>query len=249
MLVMEGGFSECVLLNYRTPARSVASLVPSPLELVTRDGWAFWNIVACRIERMRPAGLPRWCGIDYCHVAYRLFVQAPVASGETIRGLYFIRSDADRKMVEYLGNAATPFRFHHAGITLGITGHKLRLSVFDSFEQQGDAYFIADPGAIPPRPQSSCFSCRKEAADFLRYSPIAFSCDGSDEWLRIDEVNRDETKWKETPLAVREARWFFFESLGQNEAQLELATRVDPIEYSWVLGSRTLAARVAVPQL
>src|SRR5215213_8264418 len=97
-VAMNGRLSECLLLSYRTPARAVRKLVPGHLELVTRDGWAFWNVLACRVEGMRPAGVPKSLGVDYHHVAYRLHVKARTAAGETLRGLYFVRSDADSNL-------------------------------------------------------------------------------------------------------------------------------------------------------
>ena len=49
---MVGRLSHCVLLSYRTPTDSVRGLLPPGLELRTHNGFAFWNIVVCRVERM-----------------------------------------------------------------------------------------------------------------------------------------------------------------------------------------------------
>src|SRR5258705_13594760 len=118
-LTAAGRLSECLLLSYRTPAESVRRLVPPGLELVTRGPFAFWNVVACTVDRMRPAGLPGCCGVSYHHVAYRLHVQAHAGNGEgTLRGLYFVRSDADSGLVGRLGNLFTDFRFHPADVEL-----------------------------------------------------------------------------------------------------------------------------------
>src|SRR5688500_6396789 len=117
-LAMTGRLSECLVLSYRTPARSVRHLVPKGLELMTRDGWAFWNVVACRADGMRPAGVPKALGVDYHRVAYRLHVRARTAAGDTLRGLYFVRNDADSGVIARAGNLLTSFRFHRADVEL-----------------------------------------------------------------------------------------------------------------------------------
>ena len=102
-----GRLSECLLLAYRTPAQNVRHLVPRGLELDTVGDYAFWNVVACTVQDMRPSLLPAACGVDYHHVAYRLYVKGHVAGEDngagdaggadsrTLRGLYFVRSDRD----------------------------------------------------------------------------------------------------------------------------------------------------------
>ncbi len=230
---MVGRLSECLLIAYRTPSESVEHLVPAPLQLVTRDRWAFWNIVACRIEKMRPRGTPRLFGMSYHHVAYRLYVRAKCASGEVIDGLYFVRSDADNFLVSEMGNLASDFRFHTSTITHFEDTGRLTFEVRNS---DADARLCVNIEQAPVIARDSCFASMKEAAQFLKYRPLGLSC--RDGWLRVAEVFRDESEWKEALVTIEEARWSFFDTMSQNEAFLELATRVEPIDYRWRLGRR-----------
>jgi hypothetical protein len=43
--MMLGRIDRCWLFVYQTPAEEARALVPPPLEQVTREGCAFWNIV------------------------------------------------------------------------------------------------------------------------------------------------------------------------------------------------------------
>lgn len=230
---MVGRLSECLLITYRTPSESVEHLVPAPLQMVTRDRWAFWNIVACRIEKMRPIGAPHLFGMSYYHVAYRLYVRAACAGGEVIEGLYFVRSDADNFLVSELGNLASDFRFHTAAIKHFEDAGRL---IFEVRNSGTDARLCVNVEEEPGIARDSCFASMKEAAQFLKYRPLGLSCE--DGWLRVAEVFRDESKWKETPVSIEEARWSLFDRLAQNETALELATRVAPIDYRWRLGRR-----------
>lgn len=239
-ITMIGRITDCVLLAYRTPAASVAHLLPGGLELVTHGQWAFWNIVACRVESMRPTFFPRWMGNSYIHVAYRLYVRAN-AQAEVLEGLYFVRSDADNLSVCLLGNRATDFRFHKAVIRLSVSDEAVSLSTSGTREGAGDAELRAGVGE-PTLTSESCFESYAFARQFLKYRPLALSPDRRGRRIKVAEVFRDESAWRESPLVVSKARWGFFDSLAQHDAQLELATRVEPLDYRWTLG-KTCALR------
>ena len=231
-LTMQGRISACVLLAYRTPKRAVAQLTPTGLELVTRGEWAFWNVVASRIDAMRPSGLPAWCGLSYTHVAYRLYVRA-TNTNPPVEGLFFVRSDADNALISATGNWLSDFRFHHSHIVFEATNEQMNLKVHHP-EAPADLLVTPNTAAVTSLSQSPCFNSRAEAAHFLKYRPLGLS--PTPKALRLAEVFRNETEWRETPLAVRSARFPFLERFGPH--QLELATQVAPIDYRWRLGKR-----------
>ncbi len=171
-LTMTGRLADCVLLSFRTPAEAVAPLLPDGLELVTRGPWAFWNVVACRVEAMRPqvAGVsaPAMAGVTYHHVAYRLLVQAMTHRADVRRGLYFLRSDADARLLGSFGNWTTDFKFHPATIDLRerFDRHPPPASAYRLDVQTGDGQADAslelgpDPAALQP---ASCFPTLADA--------------------------------------------------------------------------------------
>ena len=268
-----GRLSECLLLAYRTPSQNVRHLLPRGLELDTVGDYAFWNVVACTVQDMRPSVLPAACGVDYHHVAYRLYVKGHVAAesngagsagSQTVRGLYFVRSDADSALVGRLGNVFSDFRFHPADVELGAAGGVLTLAVRGLREEPdardgephgdaGDAVVRVAADGVPVEfvpPAGSPFASAAEAAQFLKYPPLGLSADLDGRYLKLAEVIRDEAAWKETPVRVIESHLRFFEhmGLGEEEVVLERATRVTPIDYRWRLGRRLpLAAAPTKP--
>ena len=260
-LTTAGKLSECLLLSYRAPAESVRHLVPRGLDLVTRGGFAFWNVVACTVENMRPAWLPECCGVSYHHVAYRLHVQARTATGDgTLRGLYFVRSDADSALIGRLGNVFTDFRFHPARVELSNREGVLTVAVQGSGEvpdprdgepagDLGDAIArvsvdrnVAD--SAPMLAPGSPFASAAEAERVLRYAPLGMAVDLDGRYVKLAEVIRDEAAWSERPVRVLESHFRFFDALGlsRSDVELERATRVAPIEYRWRLGRRAALA-------
>ena len=257
-IAMKGRLSECLLLSYRTPTRSVRDLVPKGIDLVTRDGWAFWSVVACRVEGLRPAGTPACLGVSYHHVAYRLHVKARAATGETLRGLYFVRSDADSNRVVRFGNLLTHFRLHPADVELSLAardgGGVLTLAVSGRHDDAANDALVrvatgagaagsASTAAAPGSP----FASAAEADEFLKYAPLALAPDLDGRYFELAEVVRDETKWRERPVRVIEAHFSFLRRLGQDELHVERASRVGPIDYGWRLGRRVAVALPGSP--
>jgi len=242
---LQGRLAECVLVTYRTPYDSVAPLVPEGLELVRRGDFAFWSIVGCRVEHMRPVGLPATplTSLSYNLVGYRLMVQAMTDRAEVINGLYFVRSEVESRVVGVLGNRLADFQFHPAQVALEHDDNHARFSVTATPHGQADAELAVThmPAALLP---GSCFPTLADARDFCRYAPRGLSVEdvqrGSrSRWLKIVQVHRDARAWCETPVAIERARWGFLETLGQAKLmQPEWAVRVMPVDYRWELGRR-----------
>jgi uncharacterized protein YqjF (DUF2071 family) len=228
---MAGRLNECILLAYRTPADSVRHLVPAGLSMVTHGEWAFWNIVACRIEKMRPLGLPAGFGKSYHHVAYRIYVSAQTKTEGEVQGLYFVHSDADIPLIATAGNWFTDFKFHRAKISLESTIIGGALTVQSDIAFAHMHWDHKEPDAQKER---SAFASRNEARQFLKYRPFGLFVKGNR--LQLAEVLRDESHWREEEITVGKANWKFLNDLGQKEIALELATRVAPIDYRWRLG-------------
>lgn len=245
-VTMRGDIDRCVLVSLATPARSVQRLVPRGLRLLERAGingerFAFWNVVLCHIDSMRPSWAPPALGVSYHHVAHRLMVEADDGSppGESpTQGLYFVRSDADSTLVCLGGNLVSDFRFHAArververgGAATAVERWRVR-----SRDHHGDLDAAFSDGA-PTQPEGSPFASLAEARAFLKYRPFGVSPGRAGRRLRLAEVFREEAAWDERPVVVDAFRSGFLASIGQEGASIELAVRVAPIAYRWRLG-------------
>lgn len=228
-LTMRGLLEKCWLFAYQTPAEAVQPLLPPRLEPVTRQGLAFWNVVVCRVQSLRPAPLPGWPGPAYWHVAYRLYVRFQPQTGEPIEGLYFVRSDCNSRLIGLLGNLLTDYHFHHAAIHVR-EGTSTRTIQVDS--PAASAYVALRPEVPVELAEYSVFDSLDEASSFLKYKPAGISLrpDGA---ANIVHISRDEVNWQSVPVHVETAQWDFF---AQQRARLELCFQVDPIKYRWNRG-------------
>ena len=232
-LVTVGRLDPCVLLAFDTPADQVRPLVPAPLLPVERDGRSFWNIVVCRVDKMRPIGLPRALGLSYVHVAYRILVRCEIESGEMLQGLYFVRSDVDRSIVSVPGNRTSDFRFHLSKVDLRYDAQHVEAVVrtHDGFDASM-CVEVDEKISTPPDPM-------------LKYRPLGLACDPGGNVVRLAEVFRNESDWHETPVKVTRGTFQFFDTMRQT-VRLVGATRVRPIDYRWRLGR---VSRVASPRI
>jgi len=220
---MKDGF----VLVYRTPAPSVAGLVPEGFDLNTRNGYAFWNIAISQVEALRPWGLPPWGGFDCAIVTCGLSVSTQTRTGKKMRGLYPVRSDADPRFLWFLGNEFLSFQTHRATIEFEQKGHRLIVTVDSQEDDQGHAYLSVDL----ERPVSMTL----ESAHFPVHPGILMS---HDKWLsriHFTEMIHDLLfPWN--PVHIQEARWNLFRDLDQEQAVLETAFRIEPAEFTWRVG-------------
>lgn len=229
-----GKLNPCFLFTYRFPEATARKLLPSPLEAVTKNGWAFLSIFACGVENFRPRALPAWLGMNYRHVAYRIFARAPASKQETVTGMYFLRSDVDRVLLAATGNWSSDLHFRYADIALESAGGAGRLQV-QSRDHLGTADVSFNAREKFERATGSCFADDAEALAFLKYQPVGIAMDSSGKNLKLVEVTRSGEA-AEKPIRVTAGRWDFFQTLGINEANLELATEMTPVACIWQMG-------------
>lgn len=229
-VTMVGTLRRCWLFAFHTPAQDASRYLPAGLELVTRGSFAFWNVVVCRIEAMRPKYTPSFLGVSYWHAAYRLYVRFRPKTGDPIEGLYFLRSDCDNGPMSFLGNYLTDFNFHKARISADERKDSTQIMI-DSPDAPADAKLTAEPPALS---RESAFESLEQAAAFLKYKPFGISMTPSGS-ASIVKIIRDENAWKSRLAHVDSSHWKFFE--GKN-VHLELCYQVDPINYQWNRGVR-----------
>jgi hypothetical protein len=232
---MVGRIDECVLLSYAVDPSRATEAVPRGLDVTTYRGYAFLNIVVCHIDRMRPRFAPSTLGMSYWHVAYRLHVRAPLESGGSIDGLYFLRSDVNSPAMSAIGNRMTDFRFHGAAMRVETACDRWSVTVA-SDDERGSATLRVTFACGDDRLTSSPFSSIEDRERLLKYAPFGLSVSETGAHVRVAEVIRDESLWTEQPVAVESADWTYPGSLGLGTDRLVRATRVEPIDYIWRIG-------------
>ena len=235
---MAGRLDPCFLISLAVDPRAVEHLLPAGLELLVHRRTAFWNIVVCRVRRLRLLGAPGLFGLTYWHVAHRLHVAATARNGRRWPGLFFLRSDIDRAILTAPGNWLTDFRFHCVEIRIDERPGWFRLEMGRNDDGLASGSIEIDRNGGHPAVSPHPFDSLEERERVLRYTPSGLAVDPAATVLRIAEVDRDERRWRESPVALVHCEFSYLRDQMQDQVRVVRATEVAPIDYVWTLGTR-----------
>jgi uncharacterized protein YqjF (DUF2071 family) len=223
---------------YTANEQSVHDLLPSGFEPKTKNGKAFWNVFLARMNRMRPAGLPIWCGIDAWLIIYSIYVLARAEASGIVNGLYIVGSQAEARHASKIQSVMPNLVVQPAEMNLELQGWLLNLNV-NSDVLQIDSNVAAGDFESPTLGSFS------ESLDFFKYRRRFLA-------LTADSIEFSElTDQSERRIIGVQGEWNFLSQFNPEPLQLELATRAEPSHFHWVSGKRErlIKTPVLAPEL
>jgi Uncharacterized conserved protein (COG2071) len=226
-------FRHSLVLAYALPASALEPLLPPTLEPDRHGDLGFAAAAFVQTERMRPSFLPPALGLDFFLGGYRIFVR--VAGRPSLRGLYIIRSDTDRRLLTVFGNALTSYRYRTVDASCRCEDGTLEILVRPGVRISAD--LSRRPAPLPP---SSPFASLTEARRFA--GPLPYTFHHEPETGLLLSVRGVRSSWNPEPVSVeiRELAFFTAERFGV-EPTLANAFYVGGIDYRWERG-KLLAA-------
>ncbi len=221
-------FRHCLLANYAITPEALAALLPAPLVPDLAGGRAWLSVVIADMARMRPAGVPAALGVSYRQVVYRAVVRCGPG-----RGVYFLRSDADSRVMNTGGNLLSFFRFHHAAVAWTRDAGREQVTVASS-DGTADIDLTLGTSPLQGLPAGCAFPALAQAKEhlvdlFTAYHP-------RDGQRRIDVVAIKRADWRITVLPVISARCAFLDGAGPippGHARLDSVFAVQDLPYYW----------------
>jgi uncharacterized protein YqjF (DUF2071 family) len=231
---VEAFFESSLVFTFAVPKEQVQHLIPECLEADTfQDKWAFIAVAMVQTKGLRPKGFPSIFGNDFFLIGYRVFVRYTTLAGKSLRGLYILKSETDKKKMEFFGNIFTHYNYTTTDITQtsgdGFTGVS---SVKSGFKAR-ISNTQSDDIALPP---GSPFADWKEARRFAGPLPFTFTYNGEKKEVLIIEGVREN--WKPEPVEVMEQRFSFIENLQLQDVHLANAFIIRNIPYYWKKGRK-----------
>ena len=228
---VEAFFESSTVLTFSIPKAQLQHLIPECLELdVFEDEWAFIAVAMVQTKELRPKGFPKFLGNDFFLIGYRIFVRYTNNAGKKLRGLYILKSETDKKKMEWLGNIFTRYSYTTTDFIKAVKESSIVIKSSQSnFEVEIDA-----GNAVVALPQGSPFKDWKEARRFAGPLPFTFSYDAVKKEVLIIEGVRQN--WTPAPLKVVNYRFDFLQSLNLNRVQLANAFIIQNIPYYWKKG-------------
>jgi uncharacterized protein YqjF (DUF2071 family) len=225
-------FESSLVLTFAIPKEQLQHLIPECLELDTfNNKWAFIAAAMVQTKDLRPKGFPKLLGNDFFLIGYRVFVRYTNTVGKNLRGLYILKSETDKRKMEFFGNIFTHYNYTTTDINqLNQNGTTEINSVKSGFSLRVDN---SDTETIP-LPSGSPFADWKEARRFAGPLPFTFTYNPEDKQVLIIEGVRED--WKPMPVKVIDYHFSFIDNLKLTDVKLANAFIIRNIPYYWKKG-------------
>ena len=230
---VEAFFESSLVLTFAIPKEELQSLIPESLELDTHnDKYAFVAVAMVQTKNLRPKGFPKFMGNDFFLIGYRIFVRYTNNKGKRLRGLYILKSETDKKKMEFIGNVFTHYNYTTTDITqIEKNNSKEINSVKSNFKVTLDK-----SEEEIPLPKNSPFKDWAEARRFAGPLPFTFTYNSETKEVLIIEGVRQN--WTPKPIAVLDYNFSFLESLKLKNPVLANAFIINNIPYYWKKGKK-----------
>ncbi|MDB5133592.1 MAG: hypothetical protein JWP37_195 [Mucilaginibacter sp.] len=230
---VEAFFENSYVLTFAVPKESVEHIIPECLQLDTlEDKWTFIAVAMVQTKGLRPKNFPSFMGNDFFLIGYRIFVRYTNNAGKKLRGLYILKSETDKKKMEWLGNIFT----HYNYITTDITETRSENIIAFESAKSGLKVELGTEREGVLLPKSSPFKDWKEARRFAGPLPFTFTYDAATQTVLIIEGVREN--WTPSPLKVIDYKFSFLDSLHIHEMELANAFVIGDIPYYWKKGKK-----------
>lgn len=228
---VEAFFESSLVLTFAVPKEQLQNFIPECLELDTfQDKWAFIAIAMVQTKGLRPKGFPKFMGNDFFLIGYRIFVRYTNNAGKSLRGLYIIKSQTDKKKMEFFGNIFTHYNYTTTDIEQTTKGNLKTIASEQSkfqimVEQSEDEIQI---------PENSPFTDWKNARKFAGPLPHTFTVNKKNKTiLTILGVRQN---WKPEPIKVESYHFDFLDNLKLQNIVLANAFEIKNVPYQWEKG-------------
>jgi len=227
---VEAFFESSLVLTFAVPKVQLQNLIPECLQLdIFQDEWAFVAVAMVQTKALRPSGFPKVMGNDFFLIGYRVFVRYTNSRGKNLRGLYILKSETDKKKMEFMGNIFTHYKYTTTDINKIEQTNTLEIaSIKSKFRMTvGKAEEV-------PLPEHSPFNDWKEARKFAGPLPFTFTYNPQTKEVLIIEGVREN--WIPKPVKVIDYDFEFLRVLNLRNPILANAFIIENIPYYWKKG-------------
>ncbi len=229
---VEAFFDSSLVFTFAVPKDQIQHLIPECLELDTFDDkWAFIAVAMVQTKSLRPKGFPGFLGNDFFLIGYRVFVKYRSREGKIYRGLYILKSETDKKKMEFFGNIFTHYNYTTTDIS-----QKSERDITEIKSEHSGFKIRIENGAEDniPLPTGSPFNDWKEARKFAGPLPFTFTYNKESKEVLIIEGVREN--WKPSAVKVIEYDFSFINNLNVQDIKLANAFIIHNIPYYWKKG-------------
>lgn len=224
-------FDSSLIITFAVPKEELEQTIPECLQLDTfQDKWAFIAVAMVQTSHLRPKGFPKCMGNEFFLIGYRIFVRYVNESGKRLRGLYILKSETNKKKMEYLGNIFTHYKYSTTDI------HQSKNATFQTIKSLHSDFHITfdNTDADTTLPEHSPFTDLKNARRYAGPLPFTFTYDSTKKSVLIIEGVR--TNWNPKPVKIINYHFDFLKKMNLKNVVLANAFEIQNVPYSWKKG-------------
>lgn len=228
---VDAHFDFSLVLTFAVPKQELENLIPPCLQLDTFDDkYAFIAAAFVQTKYLRPRGFNKILGRNFFLIGYRVFVRYKTSGEKKLRGLYILKSETNKKSMQFFGNLFTHYQYSTNNISISKSD---RLIAIESNESNPKVVvdYSNENVALP---SDSVFEDWKQARRFAGPLPHTFTFNNKTNEVLIIEGVREN--WTPKPIKVVEYNLPFIDGLKLNNCVLANAFMVEDIPYSWKKG-------------
>jgi len=218
-----------ILVNYRVQPDSVARLLPSPFRPRLVDGWAMAGICLISLEHLRPAWLPRACGVASENAAHRIAVEW-TENGHTRDGVFIPRRDTNSLINRIAGGRLFPGVHHAAAFRCEQRGAQFDIALRS---RDGETRASVLARLADGWPSGSVFGSLEEASAFFRSGGCGWSPSNN---CMLEGVELHTENWAMQALAVERVESSFFNDprrFAPHAVEFDCALLMRGIAHEW----------------
>ena len=203
--IIHGLIRRRLLINFRVDADTMRRFLPSPFRPKLHCGYAIAGICLIRLEQIRPAWLPAFCGISSENAAHRIAVQWDEPSGESREGVFIPRRDTGSWLNHFTGGRIFPGEHQLADFAVTEDGSRISMSISARDGRMAVQLRAHESDSLPA---SSCFESLTESSSFFEGGSVGYSV--TRDCRRLDGIRLKTEVWQVRPLEVEHVESSFF---------------------------------------
>ncbi len=228
---VETHFESSTVLTFAIAKEELQGFIPECLELDTfQDKWAFIAVAMVQTKELRPKGFPKFIGNNFFLIGYRVFVRYTNNAGKRLRGLYILKSETNKKKMEFLGNIFTHYNYSTTDIS---DVNKSNFKEIKSIKSEFTLKIDTTEKEIN-LPENSPFENWKEARRFA--GPLPFTFTYNEERKEVLIIEGVRQNWKPKPIEIVDYNFSFINKFNFQNSVLANAFVIENIPYYWKKG-------------
>ena len=203
--IIHGLIRRRLLVNFRVDSEVMGRFLPPPFRPKLHRGHAIAGICLIRLEQIRPAWLPRFCGISSENAAHRIAVLWDEPSGASREGVYIPRRDTGSWLNHLAGGRVFPGEHHLADFAVTDEGSRIAMSIRARDGRMSVELRAREGDSLP---ESSCFESLAASSAYFEGGSVGYSV--TRDCCRLDGIRLQINGWQVRPLAVERVESSFF---------------------------------------